>query len=337
MDDHGPRVYAQARANLDALMADGTLVQDDTPCFYLYRQTWQGRTQVGLMAVCSVEEYDEGTIKKHELTRPTKEQDRVDHIDALDAQTGLVFLAFRDQYDDVRAALAEARALTPDWSVTTDDAVEHALTVVSDPALVERLQAAFRGVDALYIADGHHRSAAASRIHAARAGAGTSGWFPAGIFPSWRSWPTTASWPTSAATTWAPPREARPHLQPQHRRAAPRARHPHGAGTTTGAAAPGPAWCPQTTPSAAWTSRSSRPGAQPLLGIENPRTDTLISSSAASGARGPRGRGRERCGPSPSTCTRRPWRSSSRSPTPTASCRPRAPFSAAPRVYCTGW
>lgn len=183
VDDHGPRVYAQARANLDALMADGTLVQDDTPCFYLYRQTWQGRTQVGLMAVCSVEEYDEGTIKKHELTRPTKEQDRVDHIDALDAQTGLVFLAFRDQYDDVRAALAEARALTPDWSVTTDDAVEHALTVVSDPALVERLQAAFRGVDALYIADGHHRSAAASRIHAARAGAGTSGWFLAGIFP----------------------------------------------------------------------------------------------------------------------------------------------------------
>lgn len=181
--EHGPEVYAQARANLDQLLADGVLVQDDAPCFYLYTQTWKGRTQSGLMAVCSVEEYDDNRIKKHELTRPKKEQDRVDHVTALDAQTGLVFLAYRDTHDAVKTAMAEARALPPAWTVTTEDGVTHALSVVGDPALVNRLREAFAAVDALYIADGHHRSAAASRVAAARDGAGTSPWFLAGIFP----------------------------------------------------------------------------------------------------------------------------------------------------------
>lgn len=183
VDDHGPEVYAVARRHLDAMVDDGSLVRDAAPCFYLYSQTWKGRTQTGLMAACSVEEYDRGAIKKHELTRPTKEQDRVDHITALDAQTGLVFLAFRDRFDAVRSALAQAAAAPPDWTVTTDDGVTHALTVVSEPAQVSALQHAFADVPALYIADGHHRSAAASRVAAARAGAGTSGWFLAGIFP----------------------------------------------------------------------------------------------------------------------------------------------------------
>lgn len=181
--EHGPEVYAQARANLDQLIADGVLVQDRQSCFYLYTQTWKGRTQAGLMAVCAVEEYDDNRIKKHELTRPKKEQDRVDHVTALDAQTGLVFLAYRDDQDAARTAMAEARALSPAWTVATEDGVTHALTVIDDEALIGRLQAAFAEVDALYIADGHHRSAAASRVAAARQGAGTSSWFLAGIFP----------------------------------------------------------------------------------------------------------------------------------------------------------
>ncbi|NOY27712.1 MAG: DUF1015 domain-containing protein [Oligoflexia bacterium] len=182
-DPHGGAAYAQARQTLDAFWGQGWLVQDDTPCFYIYAQTWRGRTQVGLMAACSVAEYDAGLIKKHELTRLDKEQDRADHITALDAQTGLVFLAWRDRYPRVRAAMESGRAIPPAWEVATEDGVVHALHVVSDPAQVAQMQAAFREVPVLYVADGHHRSAAASRVCAARGGAGESDRFLCGIFP----------------------------------------------------------------------------------------------------------------------------------------------------------
>lgn len=182
VDEHGPEAYAAGRAALDRFLDQGDMQQDEAPCFYLYTQTWQGRTQVGLMALCSVGEYDTGTIKKHELTRPTKEADRVAHIEALDAQTGLVFLAYRDR-PDVAAAMEAAAAGPVAWEVTTDDEVTHRFQVVADGDAIAAIQAAFAGVDALYIADGHHRSAAASRVAAARDGAGTSGWFLAGIFP----------------------------------------------------------------------------------------------------------------------------------------------------------
>ena len=182
-DAHGPAAYQMARTNLDAWLARGWMTADDSPCFYLYRQTWRGRTQTGLMAACSVAEYDAGTIKKHELTRPDKEQDRVDHVSATDAQTGLVFLAFRDVYPAVRAALAAARLLPEAWSVTTDDGVEHGLTPIADAAHIAAIQHAFAAVPALYVADGHHRSAAASRVAAARQGAGQSGRFLAGVCP----------------------------------------------------------------------------------------------------------------------------------------------------------
>jgi uncharacterized protein (DUF1015 family) len=182
IDEHGPEAYAAGRAALDRFLAEGWMKQDAAPCFYLYTQTWQGRTQVGLMAACSVAEYDAGTIKKHELTRPTKEVDRVAHIEALDAQTGLVFLAYRDR-PAVAAAIAAGAAGPVAWEVTTSDAVTHRLQVVEDAGQIAAIRAAFAEVDALYVADGHHRSAAASRVAAARGGSGTSGWFLAGIFP----------------------------------------------------------------------------------------------------------------------------------------------------------
>ncbi len=183
VDIHSAVAYEKARENLDSFTQRGWIVQDDAPCFYLYSQTWQGQTQVGLLAACSVEEYDGGVIKRHELTRPDKEQDRVDHILHTGTQTGLVFLAYRDEFPVVRAAMAEAEALPLAWRVTTDDGVEHALRVVRDSGLVDRLRAAFAGVPNLYIADGHHRSAAAARVAAARRGEGSSSWFLAGIFP----------------------------------------------------------------------------------------------------------------------------------------------------------
>ena len=183
VDPHGPEAHAKARENLDAFTEEGWLIQDEEPCFYLYSQTWKGRTQTGLMAACSVAEYDNGQIKRHELTRPDKEQDRVDNMSALDAQPGLVFLAYRDQSDAVREALKLSTAIKPAWSVTTDDGVTHALTVINNPGLIDHLTEAFGSLEALYIADGHHRSAAASRVCAAREGAGQSAWFLAGLFP----------------------------------------------------------------------------------------------------------------------------------------------------------
>jgi uncharacterized protein (DUF1015 family) len=183
LDPHSKRAYAVARRNLDAFVEAGWLVRDRAPGFYLYRQAWRGRIQTGLMALCSVAEYDAGEIKRHELTRPDKEQDRVDNMLALDAQPGLVLLAFRDEVEAVREALARAKEVPPVWTVDTEDGVQHALIPVREPALIAALVAAFAQVPALYIADGHHRSAAASRVAEALEGRGTSGWFLAGIFP----------------------------------------------------------------------------------------------------------------------------------------------------------
>lgn len=182
---HGAEAYARARAELEQMKADGVLQQDATPCFYLYRQTWRGQTQTGLMALSSVSEYDRGTVKKHELTRPKKEQDRVDHVHTLGAQTGLVFLAWRDaEQPSCRALLARlASAHEPAWQVLTGDGVTHSLTVISDANEIAEVEAAFASLSALYIADGHHRSAAASRVSAMRKGGGGSDGFLAGIFP----------------------------------------------------------------------------------------------------------------------------------------------------------
>jgi len=178
VDSHSAEAYAAARIALETHQAEGNLEQDETACFYLYAQKMGEHRQTALMALCSTEEYDAGAIKKHEYTRPDKEQDRVDHMLALEAQTGLVFLAYR-QNEGVREALSSATS-EPLFTVTTDDGVEHSLSRISDPGSIAQLTAAFANVGALYIADGHHRSAAASRVAAKRQGADR---FLCGIFP----------------------------------------------------------------------------------------------------------------------------------------------------------
>ncbi|MGC6508569.1 MAG: DUF1015 domain-containing protein [Myxococcota bacterium] len=182
-DPHGPEAYQKAQIILSEYLSDGTLHQDENPCFYLYSQSWQGREQHGLMALCATDEYDAGLIKKHELTRPDKEQDRTDHIQTLGAQTGLVFLAYRNDHDPLKKALSSASVLEPVWSVTTSDSVTHTLRVIDDSSLITAIQSAFEAVPALYIADGHHRSAAASRVASLRKHSGSSNLFLAGIFP----------------------------------------------------------------------------------------------------------------------------------------------------------
>jgi uncharacterized protein (DUF1015 family) len=181
-DSHSPAAYKAARTELDRLMSSGSLVRESTPSFYLYSQQMGDHSQSGLMVTCSVSEYDHGKIKRHEFTRPDKEQDRVDHILGSGAQTGLVLLTHKADSDI--AELQEASLKNePLYSITTNDGVVHTLRVISSPDEVTAWQTAFSRVEALYIADGHHRSAAASRVFAERAGAGNSGWFLAGLFP----------------------------------------------------------------------------------------------------------------------------------------------------------
>ena len=180
-DPHSDAAYQQARTTLDAMLEDGSLVLEDTESYVIYGQKMGDHFQVGLIGGASVEEYDDGRIAKHEYTRPDKEDDRTHHMEVLDAQVGLVFLAYRPS-PAIDALIAGITASPPRWRVTTEDDVEH--TVWSVPAdQVGPLQAAFADVDRLYVADGHHRSAAASRVHANRGTALTAS-FLAGIYPS---------------------------------------------------------------------------------------------------------------------------------------------------------
>jgi len=180
-DSHSEDAYRKARANLDRFAAEGLLKLDDAATYYLYGQKMGDHVQVGVLAACSVDEYDNGLIAKHEFTRPDKEDDRTHHMDVLDAQVGLVFLTYRSQ-EPLDSLILTLSATEPTWKVTTDDDVEHTFWVVP-PDQVEAMQSAFGKVPKLYVADGHHRSAAASRIHGQR-GDEASAYFLAGIFPS---------------------------------------------------------------------------------------------------------------------------------------------------------
>ncbi len=165
-DPYAPEVYAKAAENLRAMVAAGVLARDPAPCYYAYRIVMGEHGQTGLVAAASVADYDTNRIRKHEFTRPDKEDDRVRQIDALDAQTGPVLLAYPNA-PEVDAILAAASAGTPDSDATLDG-VRHTLWVIRDAAIQARLTSAFNAMHALYIADGHHRSASASRIAAAR-------------------------------------------------------------------------------------------------------------------------------------------------------------------------
>lgn len=165
-DPYAPEVYAKAAENLRAMVDAGVLARDPAPCYYAYRIVMGRHSQTGLVAAASVADYDTNRIRKHEFTRPDKEDDRVRQIDALDAQTGPVLLAYPNA-PEVDAILATAAAGTPDSDATLDG-VRHTLWVIRDTAVQARLTAAFDAMPALYIADGHHRSASASRIAAAR-------------------------------------------------------------------------------------------------------------------------------------------------------------------------
>ncbi len=172
-DPYAPQVYAKARENLDRMLSEGVLVRDPMPCYYVYRLTRGEHVQTGLVAVASVAAYEADRIKKHELTRPVKEDDRVRQIDALDAQTGPVLLVYKSTavIDDTLAAVSTP---APAIDILAQDGVRHALWVVDDDATIERLSVACEQLDGLHVADGHHRSAAAARVTTARKAANPS-------------------------------------------------------------------------------------------------------------------------------------------------------------------
>ncbi len=163
VNPYSAEVYAQGVENFRNMRDKGILRQDNAPCFYLYRLTLGAHTQTGVVAAASVAAYDSGRIRRHELTRPDKEDDRVRQIDALNAQTGPALLTYRRSkaIDELVAAHTQTR---PEYDFSAHLGVAHALWMMNDAAAIKQLTAAFENIERLYIADGHHRSAAASRI-----------------------------------------------------------------------------------------------------------------------------------------------------------------------------
>ncbi len=170
-DPYAAQVYAKAADNLARMVRAGVLVREDAPCFHAWRMTMGAHVQTGLAGVAAVAHYDSNRIRRHEFTRPDKEDDRVRQIEALNAQTGPVLLAW-DEAADADAVLAEVTNVAPEVDFVADTGVRHALWPIRDAARVQRLVSAFEATPALYIADGHHRSAAASRVAARRRAAG---------------------------------------------------------------------------------------------------------------------------------------------------------------------
>lgn len=163
VDLYDAQVYAKGRENLDKFIERGILKQDSKPAFYIYAQTMDGRTQYGLVAAVSAQEYDQGVIRKHELTRKDKEADRTRHVDTLGATTGPVFLTYPDQkeMDERVRALTQK---TPEYKFTTKDGITHAFWVMDEDKDVAAVQKIFAALPVLYIADGHHRSASAAAV-----------------------------------------------------------------------------------------------------------------------------------------------------------------------------
>jgi uncharacterized protein (DUF1015 family) len=181
-DLYASEVYAKGAENFQKLISQGALQQDDQPNFYLYRQVMGKHAQVGLVAAASCEEYLANIIKKHEFTRPDKEDDRVCHIETLNSQTGPVFLTYK-AVGAVDEFVAKKISEKPAVDFTAKDGVRHTSWTISAPDEIKFVEAQFAKIPFLYIADGHHRSAAAGRVFKSRKGAGHSGQFLAVIFP----------------------------------------------------------------------------------------------------------------------------------------------------------
>ena len=164
IDLYDTRVYEKARDNLSRMIADGVFQQDDKPCLYIYKQVMNGRAQIGIVGCTAVDDYRNNIIKKHELTRADKEQDRINHVDYCDANTGPIFLTYRAR-EAVNVLVEQVMASkAPVYDFVSDDGIGHTVWVIDEDAVIKKLCGEFADTDYLYIADGHHRSASAVRV-----------------------------------------------------------------------------------------------------------------------------------------------------------------------------
>jgi len=185
VDVHSNEVYAKAKENLDAFISRPVLFSESKPCYYIYKLVMDDKSQTGLVCCSSVNDYEEGLIKKHELTRPEKEQDRINHIKATCAQTGNVFLAYRD-VPEVNEIIEKWKAgKSPVYDFIADDNVQHSVWVISDEKIIGRITELFKlKVPCTYIADGHHRAASAAKVKYQLSDSEEAGYFLTTLFPA---------------------------------------------------------------------------------------------------------------------------------------------------------
>lgn len=162
-DMYAPEVYEKAKDMLDEMLGDGLFIEEERDAYYVYELVMNGRSQVGIGACASVEDYEEQIIRKHENTRAEKEADRIRHVDVCSAQTGPIFLAYRKR-DGIEAQVRKVMSGTPVYDFTADDGITHRIWVIDDADDVEQIRQEFEQVEAIYIADGHHRCASAVRV-----------------------------------------------------------------------------------------------------------------------------------------------------------------------------
>lgn len=163
VDTYDPKVYQKAHDLLWEMKSCGDFIQEETPCYYIYELTMDGRVQTGIAACASIDDYTDEVIKKHENTRAEKEKDRICHVDACSAQTGPIFLAYRAD-DTIRDVVRKTKQTQPLYDFISDDDIRHRVFCISDPEDVEKIRLAFAQIGEIYIADGHHRAASAVKV-----------------------------------------------------------------------------------------------------------------------------------------------------------------------------
>ena len=163
VDMYDDKVYERAHDTLWQWVEDGTFLTEDKKCYYLYELTMNGRVQTGVAACASIDDYENGIIKKHENTRAEKEVDRIRHVDVCNAQTGPIFLAYRAD-DGIRRIVEKTKQGEPEYDFTSEDGVRHRVFVIREDADIAAIHEAFAGIDSIYIADGHHRAASAVKV-----------------------------------------------------------------------------------------------------------------------------------------------------------------------------
>ncbi len=163
VDTYDPKVYQKAHDTLWNMVEDGAFVKEETNCYYIYELTMDGRIQTGIAACASIDDYERGVIKKHENTRAEKEQDRINHVNICNAQTGPIFLAYRSN-PTINAVVDVVKKKESLYDFVSEDRIRHKVWVISEQAQIDAVEAAFASIGEIYIADGHHRAASAVRV-----------------------------------------------------------------------------------------------------------------------------------------------------------------------------